>query len=105
MSTVWSVAQNWDYVDVDEKYRLFDSLEQWTGIAQPFEIDLQFPDFDSDVRMVVTDCSQRRYVFYLTPHDQLVGEKDYLEKNGLWDTYVDTDDSDQTRESDDDCDW
>lgn len=108
MNSLWAIAQNWEYIeDIEVKFKFQDGIEDATGLQQPFQdVRIEYPSFHSDVRLRVEDALGRVSIFYLTPFDQFVTEKDYLEKNGLvWDDSWNDSDNDQTRESDDDDEW
>jgi len=73
----WSIAQNWEYATPEDKYRFYDVLEKVVRIAQPFEVDFSYIDFDGDIKIQTTGGDSYR-VCYLDVHNQFVDENTWL---------------------------
>ena len=71
-NTTWELAQNWKYITDEEKYGLYDILEEATGLKQPFEIHLDYLDFNGDVCVELLGSTYCKV--YLNAYNQIVDE-------------------------------
>lgn len=72
----WEIAQNWKYISDEERYPLYDALEEVTGLKQPFTIYLDYLDFNEDVCIEVE--GSRCCKVYLNAHNQIVDELTWM---------------------------
>lgn len=83
--SVWAVAQNWDYLDTEERYKLYDALEAADHrLQQPLELQIFYPDFHADVFLRVQSATGKSHNYYLTPQCRFIAELDYLKEKYDW---------------------
>lgn len=103
--SVWAVAQNWDYLDMEEKYKLYDALEQADHrLQQPLELQIFYPDFHTDVYLRVLSATGKSYNYYLTPQCHFIPELDYLKEKYKCDTQASSPELDDDTDSENEYD-